>query len=463
MLLMQAQENGTDDCDAFDSNVDEAPTAQTMFMANLSFADHVNEVSVVHSNVSSVPNDAFMMIYNDMCEPHAQSVSNPSRNTVVKNSLTAELATYKEQVELYERRAKFELTEREQKINEQEEINNKMKDPECVTRKVKIAPHDYPKDNFFATFTTQKQLTPEQIFWSHCLIKLKSEALKEKTTVSRPIKALTVGLHQLGSLGGERGFEQAEEYYLKEVIPFFKTLKDSFEGIQKALTKEIKEMKDVFEELEAKVAQSVVDRKHDAIERKTLFIANDNLIVECLSKEVFSVATNSELNVARLTEMTVAHTTVEARCLELEAELANLCNTSHHDNQEELNLTKPRWDAMSFEYKHDYTVIDSPRAVMFRDRYGVQMMMRFNEIHKFSDGTLQQIDEALDCWVKEFRIHRINPGLNMRFWTRKDVDRSKAFMLAIPKRLKTRRIFCNLESYVGGCVREGDYRLLKRT
>ncbi|GKC56396.1 hypothetical protein Tco_1083994 [Tanacetum coccineum] len=30
-----------DDCDAFDSYVDEAPTAQTMFMANLSSADHV--------------------------------------------------------------------------------------------------------------------------------------------------------------------------------------------------------------------------------------------------------------------------------------------------------------------------------------------------------------------------------------------------------------------------------------
>nr|GEU41348.1 hypothetical protein [Tanacetum cinerariifolium] len=104
-----------DDCDAFDSDMDEAPTAQTMFMANLSSADPVtdeagpsydydilseyvkdNEVPYVHSNVSSVPNDAFMMIYNDMCEPHAQSVSNPSRNTVVKNSLTVELAAYKE-------------------------------------------------------------------------------------------------------------------------------------------------------------------------------------------------------------------------------------------------------------------------------------------------------------------------------------------------------------------------------
>nr|GEZ35794.1 hypothetical protein [Tanacetum cinerariifolium] len=41
------------------------------------------------------------------------------------------------------------------------------------------------------------------------------------------------------------------------------------------------------------------------------------------------------------------------------------------------------------------------------------MMMRFNEIHKFSDGTLQQIVKALDYRVKEFRINRMNPvGFN---------------------------------------------------
>nr|GEV50607.1 hypothetical protein [Tanacetum cinerariifolium] len=131
--------------------------------------------------------------------------------------------------------------------------------------------------------------------------------------------------------------------------------------------------------------------------------------------------------------------------------------------QTQLNLTKPQWDATGFEYKHDYTVIDSPRAVIFRDKYEVQMMMRFNEIHKFSDGTLQQIDEALDYRVKKFRINRMNPGLNTRFWTRKDVDRCKAFMFAIQRHLRTRRIFCNLNSFVGGRVREGDYRLLKRT
>nr|GEZ09262.1 integrase, catalytic region, zinc finger, CCHC-type, peptidase aspartic, catalytic [Tanacetum cinerariifolium] len=77
-------------------------------------------------------------------------------------------------------------------------------------------------------------------------------------------------------------------------------------------------------------------RKHDAIERKNLLIANDNLIAECLSQEVFSVATNFELNVARFTEMHVANTSIEARCLALEDELVNLRDKSHHENQEEL-------------------------------------------------------------------------------------------------------------------------------
>nr|GEZ10017.1 hypothetical protein [Tanacetum cinerariifolium] len=105
--------------------------------------------------------------------------------------------------------------------------------------------------------------------------------------------------------------------------------------------------------------------------------------------------------------------------------------------QTQLNLTKPQWDATGFEYKHDYTVIDSLKAVM-------------------------QIDEALDYRFKEFRINRINLGLNIRFWTRKDVARCKEFMFAIQRRLRTRRIFRNLESFVGGRVREGDYILLKR-
>ncbi|GKC41805.1 hypothetical protein Tco_1059527 [Tanacetum coccineum] len=128
-----------DQCDAFDFDVDEAPTAQTMFMANLSLADPIydeaglsydsdilsevqdhdnyldnvgehheyvtnNAEQVVRSNVSSMPNDALMIIINDMHAQAAQCMSANEQNKVVNVSLTVELAKYKELVEVYENR-----------------------------------------------------------------------------------------------------------------------------------------------------------------------------------------------------------------------------------------------------------------------------------------------------------------------------------------------------------------------
>ncbi|GJU57829.1 hypothetical protein Tco_1235595 [Tanacetum coccineum] len=297
-----------DDCDAFDFDVVEAPTAHTMFMANLSSIDPVydeagpsydleilfevhdhdhyqdvvcehheehemhdnvqptyvvdshanytsdsnmisydqyvkdNAVPVIQSNVSSVPDDAYMMIFNDMNELYAQSVSDTTRNIVVDKSLTAKIETYKEQVKLYERRARFELTEREQKIDAQLRI--------VITDR-----------------------------------NIKEENLKKE-------------LHYV-------------KMKLASTINHNKSM---------ALTKEIKEMKYIFEELEAEVDQNVVNSKHDEIEQKNLLIANDNLIVDCLSTEVFYNA----------------HTIVQTRCLQLEAKLYKLRDKVQKDNHTEL-------------------------------------------------------------------------------------------------------------------------------
>ncbi|GKD37814.1 retrovirus-related pol polyprotein from transposon TNT 1-94 [Tanacetum coccineum] len=124
---------------------------------------------------------------------------------------------------------------------------------------------------------------------------------------------------------------------------------------------------------------------------------------------------------------------------------------------------KLRWDATRYEFKHDYTIIESPRAVVFPVNNNKQKIMRFNEIYKFSDGTFTRILEARAYRVKEFKIKRLNSGMNTRFWTEKDVRRNNEFIAAIERRLKTRRIYRNLECFVGGCVRDIDYRLLQRT
>ncbi|GKE61138.1 hypothetical protein Tco_1511505, partial [Tanacetum coccineum] len=67
-------------------------------------------------------------------------------------------------------------------------------------------------------------------------------------------------------------------------------------------------MKAVFENLEAEVDQNETDLRIGEIERKNLLITNENLVAECVSKDVFYTATDSVLNVSRFSDMHDAFT-----------------------------------------------------------------------------------------------------------------------------------------------------------
>ncbi|GJS25286.1 retrovirus-related pol polyprotein from transposon TNT 1-94 [Tanacetum coccineum] len=524
-----------DQCDAFDSDVDEAPTTQTMFMVNLSsedpiydeagpsydsntpfevqdhdtFVDHMdeyhevhemqsdvqhnyvvdsdadytsdsniipydqyvedNEEHVVQSNVSSVRNDALMSILDEMHEQGVQSRSANKQVKVVNDTLTSELARYKELVGVYEQRAKFELTDRERKIDEQMRIiisdrnrketslkselhsaqlqlrstlnhhkivreeaiilkkdfkqkedkfleefldikrlkekvedrlykqdqsvqtvhmickpksfydeKNKVaigyKNPLCLTRAKQVQPalyngHVLVMSNHARPVVHDSEDTREisEITRKRMLEKMKSplynnDRKKAETSVPKPLSALTVYppntpvklvprvlptksqvkinlyvLTQLftefdktckkritptGVTEGERGFEQTKRCYLTEVIPFFKTLKEHFAGVQTALFKEVKVMEEIFDQMSDEVDQNVVDKQCAEIVKKNLLIENENLIANCLSNQLlFDVE--------------------KSRCLDLEAEMSKVHNESKHISKlerEYLNL-----------------------------------------------------------------------------------------------------------------------------
>ncbi|GJQ98003.1 hypothetical protein Tco_0009142 [Tanacetum coccineum] len=422
--------------------------SETEYTSNsniISYEQYVqdNEDQVVHSDVSSVPNDVVMIITNDIYWQDAQCVT---LNNTVNASLTAELARYNELAKVYEKRAQFELTERELMIDTQmrminkdhnvkeeslqqelhsvkmqlnstlnhnklirEEVSmlkqdfkqkenmlleefmdvkhfkekvedkvaigyknpfylskakqvqpalyngheivktnharalvhdsedtleiaettkkqmiEKMKDPECVKKKVKIAPHDYSKENYLATFTPQKQLTPEQIFWSDDLLKMKAKTLKEKAKSAKPITAMTVS-HQ-----------------------------------------RIKEMKEVFDQMEVEVDQHVVDKKCDEIKRKNLLIENENLISKCLSKDVFYTATDSVLTISRFFDMHDAYTVAHKRIAELEAKNSNLTQKIQKDDHDEMIIFFPNLrlenEKVKKHYKELYDLIKLTHA-----------------------------------------------------------------------------------------------------
>nr|GEW02373.1 1-aminocyclopropane-1-carboxylate oxidase homolog 3-like [Tanacetum cinerariifolium] len=72
--------------------------------------------------------------------------------------------------------------------------------------------------------------------------------------------------------------------------------------------------------------------------------------------------------------------------------------------------------------------------------------MRIDELHKFSDGTLNDVRTALDDHLKGIRMKYLPQAI----WRKSDKERATAMIQAIDKQLKTRRIKRSLEKLVGG-------------
>ncbi|GJT11610.1 retrovirus-related pol polyprotein from transposon TNT 1-94 [Tanacetum coccineum] len=434
-----------------------------------------NEEHVVQSNVSSVRNDALMSILDEMHEQGVQSRLANKPDMVVNDSVTSELARYKELVGEYEKRAKFELTDREQKIDEQMRIiisdrnrketslkselhsaqillSSTVDHYKSKTEEVTLLKKDFKQkeDKFLEEFLDLKKLkdkiedrlykqdqsvqtvhmlckpksfydekhkvaigyknpvclarakqaqsalynghvlvttnhTPTvihdsedtrelaEITRNRMLLKMQSPLYnnnrkKAETLAPKPISALTVYppntpvklvprilptksqvkinlyvLTQLftefdktcktritptGITEGERGFEQTKRCYLTEVIPFFKTLKEHFVGVQTALFKEVKEMEEIFDQMNNEVDKNTVDKQCAEIEKKNLLIENENLIVNCLSTQLL-------------------YDVEKSRCLDLEADMSKV-----HDESKLISKLEREYLNLQLKYQH---------------------------------------------------------------------------------------------------------------
>ncbi|GJT87285.1 integrase, catalytic region, zinc finger, CCHC-type containing protein [Tanacetum coccineum] len=243
MLLMQAQENGVvldeeqllflaDDCDAYDSDVDEAPTAQTMFMANLSSADPVYDEAgpSYDSDVLSKVHDHDH--YQDaVCDHHEE---HEMHDDVQPNHVVDSHADY--------------------------------------TSDSNMTPYDqYVKDNAVPVVQNNASMVPNDAY-----------------------VMIDNDVHE------------------SDVLSVSHTPRNT--------------------------TNSNFDRKHYPLNgNKPSTSKHDNILDELLAlKEVFYLLSNSSLMHPRFTEMQKVHNVVKARCLELEAELSNLCDNIHKDNYNEL-------------------------------------------------------------------------------------------------------------------------------
>ncbi|GKB57188.1 hypothetical protein Tco_0913374 [Tanacetum coccineum] len=99
------------------------------------------------------------------------------------------------------------------------------------------------------------------------------ECIKRRTTLSP---------HEIGS------WEQShiKGAFKKDVMPFSESLKETFKYFKKGFITEVKEMKDIFEQIEDEVDQCSVAKKSFEIEKKQLLINNDRLLEENIASDI---------------------------------------------------------------------------------------------------------------------------------------------------------------------------------
>nr|GFC26855.1 hypothetical protein [Tanacetum cinerariifolium] len=121
--------------------------------------------------------------------------------------------------------------------------------------------------------------------------------------------------------------------------------------------------------------------------------------------------------------------------------------------------TKPDTYRTDLRRREAYTAYSNPRGFIYQNKDKKNRLMRIGELHKFSDGTLNDVCNALDDRLKGIRMQYLPTTI----WRRGDKDRAAAMIQAIEKMLKTRRIMRSLKKFVGGRLYEGDFHMLQRT
>ncbi|GJX00527.1 retrovirus-related pol polyprotein from transposon TNT 1-94 [Tanacetum coccineum] len=121
-----------DKCDAFDLDVDDEPTAHVTNQDEHEIHNEVQQANLVDStsvdigNSNVIPCEQYLSVDNIFVVPSCASfalndvcVSSDNDAFVPHDPIATELKIYKEQVTIYEQRAKFELNEREQRMDDQ--------------------------------------------------------------------------------------------------------------------------------------------------------------------------------------------------------------------------------------------------------------------------------------------------------------------------------------------------------
>nr|GEU65961.1 hypothetical protein [Tanacetum cinerariifolium] len=246
-----------DDLDAYDSDCDEFNTAKVAFMANLS-----------HYGLDALAEKA------QQWEPKIYD------GNIIEKTSAIVIPDFEETLMLAE-----EISLK---------MISKLKDPIMIKKKVNTKPVNYVVLNqlaqdFEKRFVPQTKLSNEQVFWSQNSVNSSDPTPSNRPTkvevpkellkvimVNTSLKKLKHHLAGFDVVVKERttstaiperswGFEHTKAYFIDEIIPFVKALKDLFNTFDQYIIDELFEVQNIFHQIKQVVEQHPQSQEKDTV------------------------------------------------------------------------------------------------------------------------------------------------------------------------------------------------------
>ncbi|GJS53737.1 hypothetical protein Tco_0627099 [Tanacetum coccineum] len=124
--------------------------------------------------------------------------------------------------------------------------------------------------------------------------------------------------------------------------------------------------------------------------------------------------------------------------------------------QKKINLSRPDSYHLDLRKMTPYTTYHNIQGIIYQDDMDKNHLMHTDELHKFSDGTLNHVRTALN----DIAIGIQMEYLPKRKRSKQDKQRARVMINAIDKKLRDRRLTRSLEKFVCGRPYGGDLWLL---
>ncbi|GKC11013.1 retrovirus-related pol polyprotein from transposon TNT 1-94 [Tanacetum coccineum] len=303
--------------------------------------------NVQDTTLQAQQDSMILSVIKQMSEQMINHVNNWEKANKIQNneSVTAELERYKERVKTFEQRLNIDLSSQSSRIkptlydgifisakhvsmlviddeetlileeDSRSKMSKKENDPEAIRQNISHKPIDYEKlnrlsDDFVKRFTPQQELSAEQAFW-----------LRMSNPTSKPSDASPVKI--------EAPKELRKVILVNETLKKLKFHLSRFDNVVKIWTT-LDARIEVFDQIDAAVEQSSVDKQCLEIAKKELLLENDQLLQQIMSQNVLLTVMNYMSLIGESLNMDRKRKESCDKCFNLEVELLKSQN-AHND------------------------------------------------------------------------------------------------------------------------------------